>query len=382
MRILHATTFLTGGAGRVLLDLALAQRRAGCELFVLANETEYPGYQHYGEYPEALRAVGIETLFTNSTFKRDFAAQQFAAAELRAFFRERGGPPDLVHAHAAVPGLVASMAWAGADALEGGTLAPPPVVMTMHGWGLNKTSEMEAADVAAMNERFACVVALNESGSRLLMEKGVKSDFIKVVPNGIAREASRLNKNKKPPRKEGGFDFLCVGDLGPRKNQILIAAAMKLLAERGLKARTTFVGGEERPGYFEKQMRPAAGTGSIDWRGRRKDAAAIMPEFDAVILSSRSEGFPLVILEAFRAGVPFFGSNVPEIAEVIHHGQNGFLFPTETPAALADLLELFLLGQLPDVKQKARADFLARYTLKTMVAAYEKLYCEVLRAST
>lgn len=380
MRILHATTFLTGGAGRVLADLAVSQRRAGHQVTVLANETEYPGYAHYGEYPERLRAEGIETLFADSTFKRDAVMQQSAAAELRAFFQERGGPPDVVHAHAAVPGLVASMAWAREEST--GASASPPVVMTMHGWGLNKTPEMEAADVAAMNERFARVAALNESGRALLLEKGVAADRLQVAPNGIARETPSGLKNKKPPREEGGGNFLCVGDLGPRKNQVLLAAAMKLLNERGLKARATFVGGEESPGYFEKEMRFAAGTGSIDWLGRRKDAADLMPEFDAVILPSRSEGFPLTILEAFRAGVPFFGSDIPEIAEVIRPGENGFLFPGEDAAALADLLKLFLSGKLPDVRQKARDDFLARYTLNTMAAAYESLYREVARATT
>ena len=50
MKILHATTFLNGGAGRVLMDLAIQQKNKGHEVFVVANKSEYEGYFHYKEY--------------------------------------------------------------------------------------------------------------------------------------------------------------------------------------------------------------------------------------------------------------------------------------------------------------------------------------------
>lgn len=57
MRILHATTFLQGGAGRVIASLAVAQRRSGHDVRVVADAGGESGYEHYVEYIDALAAA-------------------------------------------------------------------------------------------------------------------------------------------------------------------------------------------------------------------------------------------------------------------------------------------------------------------------------------
>jgi glycosyltransferase involved in cell wall biosynthesis len=57
---------------------------------------------------------------------------------------------------------------------------------------------------------------------------------------------------------------------------------------------------------------------------------------DIVVLASRSEGMPRVILEAFARGVPVVAPRVGGIAEAVRDGETGVLVAPEDPAALAD----------------------------------------------
>ena len=54
MRVLHITTFLQGGAGRVITSLARAQKRSGHDVRVVADAGGEPGYESYAEYIDAL----------------------------------------------------------------------------------------------------------------------------------------------------------------------------------------------------------------------------------------------------------------------------------------------------------------------------------------
>jgi len=71
MNILHITTFLQGGAGRIIYNLALQQKKDGHRVIVITSRTEEPGYVNYGEYIDGLIRNDIEVYKIDSTFKRD-----------------------------------------------------------------------------------------------------------------------------------------------------------------------------------------------------------------------------------------------------------------------------------------------------------------------
>ncbi len=58
-RVLHITTFLQGGAGRNITDLALAQHRGGYDVLVVADAGGVAGYSSYAEYVSELDAAGV-----------------------------------------------------------------------------------------------------------------------------------------------------------------------------------------------------------------------------------------------------------------------------------------------------------------------------------
>ena len=63
MNILHITTFLQGGAGRIFAELASSQAQSGHKVTVATSET---GYQDYGNYPQwldRLASAGVGLVF-------------------------------------------------------------------------------------------------------------------------------------------------------------------------------------------------------------------------------------------------------------------------------------------------------------------------------
>src|SRR5574340_789167 len=130
--ILHITTYLQGGAGRAICDLAVDQHRAGRPVMVVTSRTPVPGYENYAEYVTRLRSSGVRLLQVDSTFTRDFAANLAVVRMLRDVFDL--GTIGVIHAHAGTPALIG---------LVLASRAPQriPVIQTMHGWGMNKTAE-------------------------------------------------------------------------------------------------------------------------------------------------------------------------------------------------------------------------------------------------
>src|SRR4051812_22905351 len=105
MRILHISTFLQGGAGRAITDLALAQHALGHEVSVAVDARGELGYDNYPEYLGRLELAGLQVHRLDSTFKRDLTKNLAAVQDLLSSGAVEN--LDLVHAHAAIPSFVA-----------------------------------------------------------------------------------------------------------------------------------------------------------------------------------------------------------------------------------------------------------------------------------
>jgi glycosyltransferase involved in cell wall biosynthesis len=103
----------------------------------------------------------------------------------------------------------------------------------------------------------------------------------------------------------------------------------------------------------------------------------VLPLLDTFALSSRSEGLPLVALEALACGVPLVVTPVGDLPEVVADGttQAGLLFPIGDHAALAHALAALADDDARAVLAKAgRARVLQRYSQAGMVDSYTRAY--------
>src|SRR4051794_12231646 len=114
--------------------------------------------------------------------------------------------------------------------------------------------------------------------------------------------------------------------------------------------------------------------------GFREDVACIFAALDIHVMSSRSEGFSNVLVEAMAAGVPCVATDVSEARNVI--GDTGRIVPRRDPAALAAAArELIDLPQceMAALRVRARQRVSDQFTLQSTLAQYAELYENVAR---
>ena len=366
MRILHLATFLQGGAGRAVTEMALAQNSAGHQVMVVVDGQPEPGYQSYGEYLERLQGARIPVQTVDSTFKRDLAKNLAAVSALRAI--PALSRVDLIHAHAAVPAMIARL-------VTSSWLRGVPVVQTMHGWGVAKSEEQAQTDVAIMN-LVDRVAVPSRTSANLLQSLGVNQELISVVPYGIPDDAEIPLPDQDATlladlRRRWNVVIGCAGTIGERKNQRLIVDALAQV--RGLIAGCVFIGDGDASGLAEyARLRGVADRTVV--LGYRPNASQYIRRTHLSVLASRSEGQPLAILEAFRDGVPVVATDIPELREIISHRVNGLLCAEATAKSLALAIENAARTGTRPIAAQARSDYEARYTLARMVDGYREVY--------
>lgn len=116
--------------------------------------------------------------------------------------------------------------------------------------------------------------------------------------------------------------------------------------------------------------------------GFRSDVPAILSQLDVFVLSSTSEGFPLVVLEAMAAGKPVVVTRCGGPEEVVEDGHEGFLVPPADAQALASRIGAILLdpGLGATLGAHGRSKVAAQFSLEKMVKEYEALYARCLAA--
>jgi glycosyltransferase involved in cell wall biosynthesis len=143
-----------------------------------------------------------------------------------------------------------------------------------------------------------------------------------------------------------GKRILCVANLRPQKDHPTLVRAMKLVVEQDPEAHLILVGNVTEPPQRDLIFATIAELGMgphITYLGSRSDVAQIMRGSDIAVLSSISEGLPLVVLEYGSLRLPVICTSVGQCAEVLDNGKAGILIPPSTPEVLAREL-LGLLG--------------------------------------
>jgi glycosyltransferase involved in cell wall biosynthesis len=170
-----------------------------------------------------------------------------------------------------------------------------------------------------------------------------------------------------------------VGRLAAEKNQaLLLRAAAPLL---GPGARLVLAGdGPLRPALAELAARLGVAP-FVHLLGARGDVPDVLNALDVFVLSSDSEGLPLVIPEAMAAGLPVVSTRVGGVPTVLADGDTGFLVPPGEEAPLR--ARLAALRGAPDAARacgaRAREAALARFSAERMAREYLELYAAVLR---
>jgi L-malate glycosyltransferase len=372
MNILHITTFLQGGAGQIIAELASSQAKSGHKVTVAATGKAEQDYGNYPQWLDQLASAGVDLILVESTFKRDVSLNVAAFSQISD--KVDCASLSLIHTHAAIPSLVALL-------LRSAAKRAIPILQTMHGWGIRKAPEQAATDITLMNQ-LDRVITPSESSKRLLSGLGLSPTAITVVPYGVALPPAvdeQRTSLLKQWRSSALKVMVCVGTVGPRKNQrLLIESMAHPRAPRNLAC--AVVGEGEDVPVLQAMAQDRGLEDRVHFFGYQSEGAQFIASSDWLVLPSNDEGLPLSILEAYRAGVPVLGSDIPEIAEIILPQQTGFLFQARNADSLADAL--VKVAQLPE-SERARMGAAAkkvwqeRYSLERMLEQYARIYQEL-----
>lgn len=377
MRILHLTTFLQGGAGRVITDLALEQQRAGHDVRVMTSATGASGYGNYDGYLEELSTAGVPVRCVDSMFQRQHAANLAVVRSLLDWYVP-GEAPQVMHSHAAVPGMVALL-FTGARRLGAA------MVTTMHGWGQVKSGDQVATDVTILN-LMDRVAAASRHSVDTLVSLGVAPSRLAMVPYGVRAEGVPLEDRDADllvemtrSRRQGSLVIACVGTVGARKNQALIVEAIAALP--AMPVLCVFVGDGETDALREQAERLGVAD-RVRVHGYSRSARRLAGAADLLVLPSRSEGQPVSVLEAFCDGTLVAVSDIPELTELVTDDL-GFRFPAGNAAGLADTLAT--VAALPNhtrrtLRERTRARYQSRFTVDAMARDYQALYSNLMTA--
>jgi len=220
------------------------------------------------------------------------------------------------------------------------------------------------------------VVTLTDWYKNILIRNGVNENKIKTIKQGLVYKTSDLiiaqtNQNNKALR------ILFLGRISPFKGLHLLIEAIKQLPLDQLSLH--IYGQSTKDQTYELNLKEKTNLQSnIYWMGHLnpENVLSTMQQFDVLCLCSRfSEMSPLVIQEAFAAGIPVIASNVYGNAEQIKHNVNGLLFDFNDSNSLRiqikSLLEEPLL--LPSLKQNISKPKLFEEIGKEYICLYEEL---------
>jgi glycosyltransferase involved in cell wall biosynthesis len=113
-----------------------------------------------------------------------------------------------------------------------------------------------------------------------------------------------------------------------------------------------------------------------------REAGRYFPAFDALVLSSRTEGVPMVVLEAMGARVPLVVTAVGGLPDVVSP-REALLVPAERPLALAQAIRDVFTGRARAIERaEAAAERLAReFAERPWLESYDRVYHAALAAS-
>jgi glycosyltransferase involved in cell wall biosynthesis len=259
-------------------------------------------------------------------------------------------------------------------------------VSTAHGYtgGGWKNRTYEGIQAIAWR-RFDRVVAVSEPLVDALKARRVEPDRIRLIPNAWRRGATPLAK--ADARERLGIDpesrvIGWAGRISPEKGLDVALDAFSAL-EPAAEALELHVIGEGRlQRKLESRTRELGIEPQVVWHGAVENAAAVFRAFDLFVLSSRTEGTPMVLFEAISAGAPIVATQVGGVPDVISEAE-AWLVPPEAPEALATALREAL--RLPEERcaraRRARARLDRDHAFEPWIEAHMVLYSELINSS-
>jgi glycosyltransferase involved in cell wall biosynthesis len=339
LRILHAVRAPVGGIFRHILDLALGQAERGHTVGILADSlTGGERAQAALKEIEPKLKLGVHRLpIRREPHPADAtSAMQFLrlAESLKL---------DVLHGHGAKAGAYVRLKGKSKNAIRvytphGGSLHYPP--HTMKG-ALYTTLErvlMNRTELFLFESGFA-----RDTFERVI---GKPTGLVRCVFNGVT--ASEFDP---VPQADDATDLVYVGEFREIKGADLLIQAVARLRANGKPVTLTLAGDGEETEKLKALIKKLNVGDAIRFIGHVK-ARFGFTKGKLLIVPSRGDSMPYVVIEAAAAGIPMLAANVGGIPEIFGSHTSG-LFAPNSAGAIADAIEA-ALADANTTRERAR----------------------------
>jgi glycosyltransferase involved in cell wall biosynthesis len=353
-----------GGAERVVLDLAKAQRAAGHHVSVVTlSDVAGKMAAEFQPIVDTLEAVPKRA---GTDVRLPF--------DLARWFRAHR--TQVVHTHNELPLIYAA---------PGGKLARTAVVHSKHGIvPVPRRAHWLRRAAATATDVFVAVSAATADVARANHE--CPDAKLRIVVNGT--DLSRFPAPagaRESIRNELGIPLdarvlVTIGRLVKEKDHALLLRSVARLLRPDV--RVVIVGDGPLRDELHALAKTLPGREYIHLTGARRDVPALLASADAYVLSSASEGLPIGLLEAWAAGLPVVATSVGGIPAAVRHDKTGILVAHGDEAALGKAIARVLEGgdAVRAMAAQGRTHVLATYSSDRMASAYFDLYTACLRS--
>lgn len=368
-KILHlnASTGLAG-AERVLLNYLACHDK---KLFSV-QVASYVNYQRQNNsFTEVMEKQGIpfHKIFVGSS---SFITVVFETVKL---IRDEG--IDLVHSHgyrSDVSGCLAAR------------IAGIPIVSTVHGWTPIswKLRLYEQIDRWFL-KRFAGIIAVSKDIYNSLVASGVSQDKIFLINNAVP-QTSVVNElhvddtTRLICKEPNERIILSVGRLSHEKGYDILLRSFQKYCLPEMLVKLVIVGEGPLRDELEALAADLGITERVIFTGFSNAVRQYYKESDLFVLPSRTEGLPMVVLEAMQLGMPVVCTNVGGLPEVIKDGKNGILVEPENIDALGDAIRKLLDNQSlsNDIGKAGMMTICESFSADIWAQNIEKFYMQLL----
>ena len=215
----------------------------------------------------------------------------------------------------------------------------------------------------------------------------VPADKIHVIPHGIElnRFTDRIDRSEARTKLGLTTDATVIGIIGrldPKKGQHVGINALARLHKLEIRAHLLIVGdstlgaGDQYRQMLQEMVAQTGLTEFVHFHPYLEQPELAYSAVDIFALTSQSETYGLVTIEAMTSGLPVIGTDSGGTADIIEHKRNGLLFPPNNDAALASTLARYINDHSFAAKLAAQGkqDALARYSHTQQCESWERLF--------
>jgi glycosyltransferase involved in cell wall biosynthesis len=283
--------------------------------------------------------------------------------ELRRLMRRER--PHVVHANSSKAGVLGRVAAA--------TTGVPIRFFTVHGWAFSAYSGLASLLYRFADRTMASLTTVTICVSERELADGLQAGTCSAERSVVIHNAVDLAAAPRSRHDRATPRLIAVGRLKAPKDFLTLIRALAGLSNQGYEA--LIVGDGPDRTAVEAEIRRLGVEDRVQLAGERSDVPELLAASDVFVLSSRSEGLPVSVLEAMAAELPVVASRVGGLAELVDDGATGILVPPGDEPALAQALERLVEDR--ELRQRFGAAGRARVESSFDLSAFRRAHLEL-----